>query len=124
MNYFLFKIETKIKTNKKKRCEHNTYGDKCQYCKPGFVGDARRGTPYDCKPAMPQMYQSVNQDSYDRSVSPGQKYNRRQPTPKPFPQRIDNRNKYPTFVQQNNEMNNNLQMSDADEEDQFFDQLF
>ncbi len=30
------------------RCEHNTYGDKCQYCLPGFVGDATRGTPHDC----------------------------------------------------------------------------
>ncbi|KAL3120703.1 hypothetical protein niasHT_007995 [Heterodera trifolii] len=32
-------------------CQHNTEGDRCERCKPGFVGDARRGTPYDCRPA-------------------------------------------------------------------------
>uniref|UniRef100_A0A915KF28 Laminin EGF-like domain-containing protein n=1 Tax=Romanomermis culicivorax TaxID=13658 RepID=A0A915KF28_ROMCU len=32
------------------RCEHNTEGVNCEVCKPGFYGDARRGTPYDCKP--------------------------------------------------------------------------
>ena len=106
----------------KKRCEHNTYGDKCQYCKPGYTGDARRGTPHDCKPAMPQAYQSYQGDA------PMQAPNYRrvaQPTPRPFPQRVYNNNKFPTF-QQNPETNRNadLQMSDADEEDQFFDQLF
>lgn len=35
------------------RCEHNTYGDKCQYCLPGFIGDATRGTPYDCTTGIP-----------------------------------------------------------------------
>ena len=33
-----------------KSCRHNTFGDQCQMCKPGYVGDARRGSKYDCKP--------------------------------------------------------------------------
>uniref|UniRef100_A0A1I8AA30 Basement membrane-specific heparan sulfate proteoglycan core protein n=1 Tax=Steinernema glaseri TaxID=37863 RepID=A0A1I8AA30_9BILA len=32
-------------------CQHNTEGEHCDRCKPGFVGDARRGTPHDCQPA-------------------------------------------------------------------------
>ena len=75
---------------------------------------------------MPQAYQS-NQDSYDRSMLPAQQFNRRHPMPKQFPQRNNkNVNNYPTFMQQNPEANKNanLQISDADEEDSFFDQLF
>lgn len=31
-------------------CQHNTYGRKCDLCKPGFIGDATKGTPHDCLP--------------------------------------------------------------------------
>ncbi|CAJ0922940.1 unnamed protein product, partial [Mesorhabditis belari] len=29
-------------------CEHNTWGDRCELCKPGFVGDATRGGSAAC----------------------------------------------------------------------------
>lgn len=29
-------------------CRDNTYGDECESCEPGFVGNASIGTPYDC----------------------------------------------------------------------------
>ncbi|XP_041062394.1 basement membrane-specific heparan sulfate proteoglycan core protein isoform X1 [Carcharodon carcharias] len=32
------------------RCQHNTEGLRCERCGPGFYGDARRGTPNDCRP--------------------------------------------------------------------------
>lgn len=32
-------------------CQHNTEGDQCERCMPGFVGDATRGTPIDCQRA-------------------------------------------------------------------------
>ncbi|XP_060132262.1 basement membrane-specific heparan sulfate proteoglycan core protein isoform X6 [Zootoca vivipara] len=31
-------------------CQHNTEGQRCERCQPGFFGDARRGTPGDCQP--------------------------------------------------------------------------
>ena len=42
-----------------KNCQYNTYGDRCQYCKSGYVGDATRGTKFDCMPAMPYYNQNV-----------------------------------------------------------------
>lgn len=30
-------------------CLHNTFGQYCHWCKPGFYGDALKGTPNDCQ---------------------------------------------------------------------------
>lgn len=44
---------------------HNTFGDRCQYCLPGFVGDATRGTPEDCQ----SRYDIYRLDATTRSLS-------------------------------------------------------
>ena len=38
---------------------YNTYGDNCQYCKPGYVGDATRGSRLDCMPTRHTSQQNV-----------------------------------------------------------------
>ncbi|KAH8235981.1 hypothetical protein KR032_011790, partial [Drosophila birchii] len=37
-------------TGECKNCADNTQGPNCEQCAPGYVGDATRGTPYDCEP--------------------------------------------------------------------------
>jgi hypothetical protein len=50
LNTFLFHHFKLTFFNSKllQNCQDNTEGDRCQYCKPGYVGNATRGTPYDC----------------------------------------------------------------------------
>ncbi|VDK75274.1 unnamed protein product [Litomosoides sigmodontis] len=31
-------------------CEHDTFGDHCEFCRVGFYGDATKGGPYSCLP--------------------------------------------------------------------------
>ncbi|XP_078671514.1 uncharacterized protein LOC144911446 isoform X39 [Branchiostoma floridae x Branchiostoma belcheri] len=48
-------------------CQHNTYGPQCEYCRPGFEGDARRGTPNDCQQAQPACNCHSHSDQCDAS---------------------------------------------------------
>ncbi|PAV75919.1 hypothetical protein WR25_01227 [Diploscapter pachys] len=42
-------------------CEHDTYGDFCEFCKPGFIGDAREGGANACtKCACPLVENSFS----------------------------------------------------------------
>uniref|UniRef100_A0A914YQA6 Basement membrane-specific heparan sulfate proteoglycan core protein n=1 Tax=Panagrolaimus superbus TaxID=310955 RepID=A0A914YQA6_9BILA len=55
-------------------CQHNTEGDQCERCRPGFEGDARRGTPHDCRAAATKPPCDCNNhsprgcDSYGRCL--------------------------------------------------------
>ncbi|XP_077167850.1 basement membrane-specific heparan sulfate proteoglycan core protein isoform X5 [Paroedura picta] len=46
-------------------CQHNTEGPQCNHCKPGFFGDATKGTPMACRPcpcpytAAPRRFSST-----------------------------------------------------------------
>uniref|UniRef100_A0A1I8EZU5 Uncharacterized protein n=3 Tax=Wuchereria bancrofti TaxID=6293 RepID=A0A1I8EZU5_WUCBA len=42
-------------------CEHDTFGDHCEFCRVGFYGDATKGGPYSCMPcACPYATDSNN----------------------------------------------------------------
>ncbi|GAB1602266.1 basement membrane-specific heparan sulfate proteoglycan core protein-like isoform X6, partial [Argonauta hians] len=48
-------------TGKCVNCKHNTEGNRCELCKPGFYGVATFGTPNDCRPcACPLTLPSNN----------------------------------------------------------------
>uniref|UniRef100_A0A182FR49 Basement membrane-specific heparan sulfate proteoglycan core protein n=1 Tax=Anopheles albimanus TaxID=7167 RepID=A0A182FR49_ANOAL len=44
------------------RCRDNTYGPNCEFCLPGFVGNATGGTPYDCTDNRPESSIDCTQD--------------------------------------------------------------
>lgn len=48
--------ECEPETGKCINCRDNTYGDECEFCEPGFVGNASYGTPYDCRSGEDQPY--------------------------------------------------------------------
>ncbi|XP_051895600.1 basement membrane-specific heparan sulfate proteoglycan core protein isoform X2 [Pristis pectinata] len=39
-----------VETGECLKCQHNTQGQRCEQCVPGFYGDARVGKPDDCRP--------------------------------------------------------------------------
>ncbi|KAK7100471.1 laminin subunit alpha-2-like isoform X2 [Littorina saxatilis] len=43
-----------------KDCMHNTTGDRCDFCAPGFYGIATRGSPYDCAPCACPLTEPSN----------------------------------------------------------------
>ncbi|XP_026518076.1 basement membrane-specific heparan sulfate proteoglycan core protein-like, partial [Terrapene carolina triunguis] len=42
--------ECDAETGDCQNCQDNTEGTRCERCQQGYYGDARRGTPADCKP--------------------------------------------------------------------------
>eukprot|EP00058_Branchiostoma_floridae_P015809 XP_002601297.1 hypothetical protein BRAFLDRAFT_81337 [Branchiostoma floridae] len=44
---FIYNVVTRTCLN----CGHNTEGEKCEKCRPGFRGDATKGTAKDCQPS-------------------------------------------------------------------------
>ena len=42
-------------------CRDNTVGPECAQCAPGYYGDARRGTPQDCRPCPCPLTDPANQ---------------------------------------------------------------
>ena len=41
-------------------CLHDTTGDYCEQCAPGFYGIATRGSPYDCVPCACPLTEPSN----------------------------------------------------------------
>ena len=38
---------------------HNTIGDKCEKCEASFIGDATKGTLFDCLPENTECNQTI-----------------------------------------------------------------